>query len=175
MEEKIFNTDNDYKKEDYWNKWLCNASQSVGNGDWLIDSVYEVMKLAIDNKQYSIPENEYEDVQRVIKVNLGISRKLIEQMFGVKTYSIYGTGVYVLMEGVVLSKCTRNEIGYDTIENTGKRYRFDPSTLPSEILETHEIRLAVPALGGLFVPVKSRITNWIGSKNRLQYFDLMNH
>lgn len=161
----------------YWSVWLSEAeetlSKSTDEKNWLQQSLYEVTKVAIDNEQYAVPVYEYEEVKRLVEVHIGMPRDGIKKYFNVDTYSIYGTGTYVLIEGIVLTRETRNQIRYDEILTGRKWASYDLSSIPEDILEKYAFNLAVPALGGLFVPKKSKLTEWLHSIRSLKYYDIM--
>ena len=158
-----------YRVKDFWNQWLVKTKNSLTDDDYLGKSVYEVMKIAIENDQYLPSYNEYEDVKRVVKFRIRMPREAMKKTLGIDTWSIYGSGLFTVMEGILLSKSTRNRSGYDT---KGVHAYFDTSFIPEDIRKTHVFSLAVPALDGLFVPKYCSLTRWMSSRNQIQYFDL---
>lgn len=178
---KVGSTSPEWMLEKYFNNWLAvteanikKAEEDFGKADSIMTSLYEVMKDAIDLKQYVSPINEFEDVERIIKVRVRLPRTEIEKLLGFKTYSIYGVGLYVKMEGLVLSPRTRNDINYDNSLTRRKNQYLNCDVIPEDVLKDHDFSLAVPATGnGLFVPKKSRLTEWLRGTSDLQYFDLM--
>lgn len=157
-----------FQKEEYWKEWLSTTEESE---DPITKSLHQVIEVAVDCKQYERPNDEFEDVKRVVKFRIPLARDVIHQIFGIKTYSIYGVGLYTVMEGLLLSEGTRSDMNYDTCHKKG--VYLDLSSIPEEVVKTHEFRLAVPAFQGLFVPKKTRVTDWIRGTYGLQYFDMM--
>lgn len=176
MFENVEKTTDEELLDNFWRKWIntLNPEQlpmEDDSEDLMKKSLYEVVKTAYENGQHLHPSSELEDVSRVVKIRIKLPRKNIEKMFGVKTYSIYGVGLYTVLEGICLSSSTRNRINYDTF--TKKGVKFDLSSIPEDIVESHEFRLTVPAgRSGLFVPKKSELTSWLAGTWSLEYFNL---
>lgn len=139
--------------------------------DPTLKNLAQLMRLAMDCKQYERPLiNEFEEVTKVLKIRINMPRKMIEQCFGIKTISLYGVGLFAPVEGILLSQGFRSRSGYDTC--TTKYGHYDLSEVPEDARSKYEFRLSIPALGGLFVPRKSAMTNWISRISQLQFFDL---
>lgn len=176
MFEDVEKTTSEELLDNFWSKWIntLNPEQvpyEEDSTDLMKSSLYEVVKAAYENGQHLHIRDELKDVNRVVKVRIKLPRENIEKMFGVKTYSIYGVGLYTVLEGLCLSPSTRNRINYDTFMKKG--VKFDLSSIPQEIVDTHEFRLTIPAgKSGLFVPKKSELTSWIAGTWGIQYFDL---
>lgn len=164
--------------EAYWRDWIEKNSilENPADGEVSDDgfgtlgrSLYDLVKVAVENEQYKMPFREFTEVKRVVKFRVRLSREEIHKIFKVKTYSIYGVGLFTLMDGIMLTSQMRDYTGYDT---TGKHAYFDLSRVPSNLIEDYDFRLSIPALGGLFVPKKSPLTRWMDSTKQLQYFDI---
>jgi hypothetical protein len=166
-------TDTDEIIEEYWNQWLVNSSRLVDkNEDFVQRSVFEVVKLAVECEQYKLPEDEFVDVQRVVRFRIKLPKEAIEKDFKIKVYSIYGEGLYSTIEGIVLRPETREALNYDNFKKKGNSLNL--GIIPDEIVVSHEFRLATPAIGGgLFIPKRTTMTSWIQGVNSIQFFDIM--
>lgn len=166
----------DEEREDYWKDWLVGATDAItleggiDAVDTIQRSVFELMSEAVNIGQYKTCPHGYDRVERLVKIRIKLPRKAIEEMFGVETYSVYGVGLYVKMEGVLLNEYDRRQMNYDTFNKKG--VYIDTSFLPEEVTQNCDFRLVVPALRGLFVPTKSQLTNWLRGTFDLQYFDM---
>lgn len=163
-------------RKDYWENWLVKAEATLkeqedkdGKSDFLQRSLFDVTKLAVENEQYDHPASETDVVKRVMRVNLKMSRDSIKKIFEQETYTIYGIGVYTVIEGYLLTPETRKLSGYDS---KGKHSYFNEWVIPEEVRKNGKITLAVPALGGLFVPKRSVMIDWIWYRSQIQYFEL---
>lgn len=154
----------------FWEDWINQYNPESFSDDklFLERSVYDLMKVAIENEQYQIAE-EFLEVKRVVKFRISMPRCAMKQTLGIDTWSIYGLGLFTVVEGIFISSSSRQKSGYDTV---GSKRFFDLSFVPEDIREKYEFSLATPALGGLFVPKKSNLTRWMSRVNQIQYFDL---
>lgn len=138
-------------------------------------SYTELMEEAVHLEQYKKCSDTYEKVTRLIRIRIDLARPLIEQYFKLRTISLYGIGLYTPLEGLILSESFRVSSKYDEslIPLKGSP-AFDISAIPKDIQDEYEFRLAIPAMQGLFVPKKSRMTqDWIGTAKQLEYLDIM--
>lgn len=97
-------------------------------------------------------------------------RSVVEKVFGLKTVSVYGVGLYVVVDGILLSGSFRSSSNYDRLGKKG--ILFDLSSIPENIKEEYEFGLSIPAFDGIFVPRKSVLTSWISRSSQLQFFDI---
>lgn len=147
--------------------------ENDGKVDPILRSMIELMDLAVECDQCKrVYDNTYEDVTKVLKVRINLSRKEIEQILNIKPVSVYGIGLFVPVEGIMLNSSFRKSSGYDDCCSNKKGAFYDTSSIPDEVLKSHEFRLSIPAIGGLFVPKKCSLMNWISSHRALQFFDL---
>ena len=177
--QEIVNSANDrfQKKRDqqdeYWQNWLVTQKAKLDAME-VIDpvqkSLYDLMELAISLKQYERPEDENSEVSRLIRFSIrGMSREEIEKVFEVETYSLRGAGIYTIMDGLLLTRETRERTGFDT---TGIHRWYDLSMFTKEQQETYNFSLSSAARGGLFIPKRTRLLGWIQRRFQLQYFDI---
>lgn len=138
--------------------------------DPTLKSISELISLAVECDQTDCTE-DFVDKPKVLKVRIGLSRKEIEKVFGIKTVGVYGIGIFIPVEGIWLDEGFRSRSNYDKcILRTGRHF-FDTSSLPEEIVKTHMPHLTVSAMRGVFMPKRSRLTEWVSSYRSLQYFD----
>lgn len=140
--------------------------------DPILSSLVSLMDLAIECSQFQRSFSQFEDVTRVLKVRVKMSRKEIERYLDAKPVSVYGVGLYFPVEGLLLDSKFREDSRYDESLLGRKGVKFDISSIPESIRRTHEFRLAVPAMNGLFVPRKSKLMNEVRSSKSLQFFDI---
>lgn len=167
------------KREAHWKKWLEDHKlpEELENDpefteDTMAKQLYNVISKAYELKQFAYPENEFEDVTRLLRVRIDFSQKELKCCFGIDTYNLYGEGLYLPIEGILISSGTRDAINYDNAVSKGARLKLE--CIPDEVIETHKWGCSVPALDGLFVPKKTRIMEYIYSARALQYLDLLN-
>lgn len=176
MFEDVEKTTEEEILDNFWKKWINSVDPSKvpcddDSKDVMKESLYEVVKAAYEVGQHLHNSDEFEDVDRIVKIRIKLPRANIEKMFGVKTYSIYGVGLYTTLKGICLTPSTREKINYDTF--TKKGVKFDLSSIPEDVRKTHDFRLTIPAgKSGLFVPLKTELTDWLSGTWSLQYFDL---
>lgn len=146
-------------------------AENDGKVDPILRSISELVSLASEIGQCK-KEYDFIDRPKVVRVRIRLSRAEIEKIFDVKTVSVYGSGLYVPLDGILLDSSFRRQSKYDESLSGAKHSPyFDTSSLPEEVLKSHDFRLTIPAMGGLFVPKKSRITEWINSTRAIQFFD----
>lgn len=165
------------KREAYWKKWLEDhklpeelEDDPEFKEDTMARQLYNIIEKAYELKQFSYPEDEFEDTTRLLRVRIDFSQKELKACFGIDTYNLYGEGLYLPIEGIMLTSGTRSAINYDNSVTKGARLKLDG--LPVDVISTHKWGCAVPALNGLFVPKKTRIMEYIYSARALQYLDL---
>lgn len=140
--------------------------------DPVLKSLSDLMDLAIECNQHEMKfDDDYEDKPKVCLIRIRMSKKEIERNFGIKPVSVYGMGLFLPIEGITLGPSTRNLSKYDE-SLVSRRVMFNLSSIPEDIIKTHEFRLAIPAGRGLFIPKKSPITGWINSTKCIKFLDL---
>lgn len=166
------------EKELYWNWWLETQKVKLEDSkDSVTRNLIELVELAVACNQYRFEENEFEDVPRVVRLNIKLPRANIEKYFGVKTYSLYGVGLFTVVEGLMLSPTTRESLGYDTWKEStciNNSPCLDFACIPSQLRRNHRFDLVTPAMTGLFVPKESPMMDWVRANWAIQYFDLLN-
>lgn len=147
-------------------------SSSDGRVDLILRSMSELVDLAVECDQCKkIYDNTYEDVTKVLKVRINLSKKEIESIFNIKPVGVYGVGLFLPVEGIMLNSSFRKSSGYDDSCNGVKGAEYNLSSIPKDVIDSHEFRLSIPAMGGLFVPKKCRLMNWISSYRAIQFLD----
>lgn len=144
--------------------------QEIIESDTLSESLKELIDAANGINQMSIPDNEFEDTTKIVKVRFKLSRKSVEKMFNIKTYSVYKVGLFIPLEGLILSPLTRRAMNYDGYAKLHAKFNLD--CIPEDVLNSHEFRLTIPAGCNLFVPKKSEVTQWISSIHNIQFLEL---
>lgn len=176
MTEQVLMTMPQDQVEEYWmNKVesLRREIESQSVSDPLSVSFLELMEEAISHDQY-VKTSDYSRVTRMVRIRMRMPRKLIEQLFNVKTTSVYYTGLYIPMEGLLVSEGLRYRSHYDHVNQKGVWFDL-ASHMPDWFKDEYEERLSIPAMGGLFVPKKSAMTQsgYLTRANQLQFFDIM--
>lgn len=140
--------------------------------DPILRSLSELMDLALECGQHEVKlDDDYEDKFKVCLTRIKMSKVEIEKCFGVKPVSVYGMGLFLPIEGIMLSSSTRRSSRYDD-SLVSRKVRFDLSGIPEEVIKTHEFRLTIPAGQCLFVPKKAPITGWLSSTKCIKFLDL---
>lgn len=149
------------------------SSENNGQVDPILKSMSELMDLAVECDQCQrVHDDTYEDVTKVLRVRISLSKKEIERLFNIKPVSVYGIGLFLPVDGLMLTSNFRKSSGYDDCCSGKKGASYSILSVPDEVVRSHEFRLSVPAMGGLFVPKKCHLMNWISSHRALQFFDL---
>lgn len=164
-----------YLQDQYWQNWLVDAtaryeyyaSLEKDRMRYINENIYNIMKLAIENKQYLKPMLDEEPVKRLCKIHIPLSRAVVERVFNVTTYNIRGSGLYVLLEGLYYTESFRRKSGYGS-----KDGQFNISSIDPQILEDYDFRLTTPAIGGLFVPKRTELTSWLKDTQSIEFFDI---
>lgn len=142
--------------------------------DPTLGSLSELLDASLAYDQYKKPSEDFEETTRIVKLRIRMPRQSIENCFGLKTISMYGVGLFAPVEGLLVSEWIRRKTNYDDCVQGKKGANFDLSRVPEEYQRNYEFRLAVPAMGGLFVPKKCDMTQgWISRTSQIQYFDIM--
>ena len=165
----------EYLQDQYWQQWLADAttryeyyaSLTDDRMKYINEAIYNIMKIAIENKQYLKPKYDAEPVTRMCKIRIPLSRAVVERTFNVETFTIRGSGLYVLMDGIYYTEAFRVQSGYGCKEGD-----FRVSTIPQEIKDKYDWRLTTPAMGGLFIPLKTELTSWLKNTQSIEYFDI---
>lgn len=144
--------------------------ESEGYVDPTLSSLVELMELAISLEQYDRSHSSFDPVSRIVRIRINTPKSVVEKIFGVKTVSVYGIGLYAVMEGLLLPGSFRSKSNFDRLGRKGVVY--DLSDIPDEIKEEYEFGLSISAFDGVFVPKKSVLTSWISRSSQLQFFDL---
>lgn len=140
--------------------------------DIMLKAISSLTDLELECSQYlRLTCDSFEDIRKVCLVRIRMSPGDIEKNFKVKVVNVYGTGMFIPIEGIFLSSETRARTHYDDYCKGKKGARFDVSFLPEEVVRTHEFRLSIPAAGGLFIPKKCSLIDWIDSTKCLKYLD----
>lgn len=160
--------------EDY-SKSLHNLSDLSGDTeekctDPILRSLIELTDLAVECEQHKSYDDDFQDRVKVCLVRMRLKKKEIESMFGIKPVSVYGLGLFVPIEGLVMSQGFRSKSNYD--KSLESRVRYDLSSVPEDVRKSHEFRLTVPAMDGLFIPKKTSFTSWIASVWCIKYLDM---
>lgn len=162
------------QRYEYWQNWLVTQKAKLDEQeeiDPLQKSLYQLMELAISLKQYERPDDENEEVSRVIRFSIDLPNELVESLFKVKVYTLYGTGSFTVMDGLLLTRETKERMGYPT---SGPFKYYDTHMFTEEQRKTYNFSLPTPAMGGLFIPKRTRLLEWITRNKQLQYFDIVN-
>lgn len=166
------------ERKNYVERFLRNSKKLLsemeeGSEDLVTLELHNLMTAALDCSQFENPHDDPDDVKRLVKVRVNRSKKELDT-YGesIKLFPLYGVGLYALMDGLMVTSSSRDRSGYDRVTKRG--VEFDLSFLFSkEILDEHELSLAVPCTnGGLFVPKKSCLTDLLRGTFDLSYFDL---
>lgn len=138
--------------------------------DLLLDDMYELVSAIVECRQWENCINGYDKVKRVCRIMTRSPRSELEKNFNIKTISLYGVGLYVIVEGVLLSYTMRNLINYD---NSFKRKQFIKLDKAEGLEKEYDFRLISSAFGtGLFIPKKSALTSSLSRAYQLQYLDI---
>lgn len=141
--------------------------------DLMLRSLFQLTDMSVKCNQYDkVGEDlDYKIVERVCLVRVRLSVKEIKAMFDIEGVNVYGTGFFVALPGVLLSSSLRDQTKYDKSLLRNK-VTFDLTPIPEEIRNGgYEFRLTIPAAGELFVPKKTRFTEWINSTKCIKYLD----
>lgn len=142
--------------------------------DPTLESLSQLIEKSVELGQYKRPALDFEETTRIVKIRIRMPRQLIERNFGLETISMYGVGLFAPVEGLLVSDWMRKKMNYDECIQGKKGAYFDLSRVPEDLQKKYEFRLAVPALGGLFVPKRCDMTQgWMTRISQLQYFDIM--
>ena len=144
-----------------------------GTLDPTLRALSELIDLSIELGQYIRPEDQFKKSTCVMKVRLNLPKNMIEKCFDIKTVSFYGVGLFAPVEGLLCDSTFRRDSNYDE-SRSGRKHApyFDLSSVPQELQDEYEFRIAVPAMGGLFVPKKCDMTSYISTTRQLEFFDL---
>ncbi len=164
-----------YQQDLYWQQWLVDATTRYEyyaslTGDrmkYINEAIYNIMKIAIEHKQYLRPDYDAEPVTRMVKIRIPLSRAVVERTFHVETFTIRGSGLYVLMEGIYYTESFRRQSGYGSPDGA-----FNITTIPQNIKDEYDWRLTTPAMGGLFIPKKTDLTAWLKNTQSIEFFDI---
>lgn len=164
-----------HQQDLYWQNWLTDAtvryeyysSLKDDRMKYITEAIYNIMKIAIEYKQYLKPMDDEEVVTKMCKIRIPLSRAVVERVFHVDTFTIRGSGLYVLMDGIFYTESFRKNSGYG--EKDGN---FNVSSISDTIKEEYDFRLTTPALGGLFVPKRSELTSWLKDTQSIEFFDI---
>lgn len=163
----------DFKTRNRLIRTLSSLTEETSDkeDDFLLKSVYQLTDLALRCRQYEkVVEDVLDDTEKVCLVRTKFSCSDLKVLFGVDPVNVYGTGIFLPLEGIILGPCSRERSCYDqSLE--GKSF-YDVSFLPEDIVKSHEIRLSIPAMSGLFIPKKTEITEHIYSIKCLKYLDV---
>lgn len=140
--------------------------------DLMLKSLSELVDLAVSCDQFKMSTDlsPYEEVVRVCLIRIRLSRPEIEKIFKVKTVNIYGLGLFAPLPGILLSNEIRKQSKYDE-SLVRRKVMYDLSMIPEDIRNNYEFRLSVPAMSELFVPKKTRLTEWLNSTKCIKYLD----
>lgn len=144
-----------------------------GNPDIMLLAMTSLMDALLECEQYRVlTEDCFEDISKICLVRIRMSAQEVARKFQVKVVNVYGTGMFIPIEGIFLSSETRQRTHYDEFCKGKKGSRFDISFLPEDVTKTHEFRLTISAFNGLFVPKKCEMVEWINSTRCLKYLDI---
>lgn len=163
--------------EEYWKERLNQMKVDVkaledseGVVDSTLSSIVELVELAVSLKQYERPYDLYSKTKRIVRLRMDISKSTIEKDWGMQAVGVYGIGLYVVVDGLLLSGAFRDKSNFDYTHRKGVRY--DLSDIPEELQKEYEFGLSIPAFEGIFVPKKSLLTSYAYRSGQLQFFDL---
>lgn len=163
--------------EEYWKTHvdqmrikISEMEDSDGYVDPTLTSLLELMETALEIEQYKRPVSYYEPVSRLVRIRVNAPRSVVEKVFGLKTISVYGIGLFAVVDGLLLSSSFRNKSNYDRIGKKGVTY--DLSDIPEDLKEEYEFGYSISAFEGIFVPKKQVLTSWISRSSQLQFFDI---
>lgn len=144
-----------------------------GNPDIMLLAMTSLMDALLECEQYRVlTEDCFEDISKICLVRIRMSAQEVARKFQAKVVNVYGTGMFIPIEGIFLSSETRQKTYYDASCRGRKDVSFDVSFLPEDVIRTHEFRLSIPALDGLFIPKKCEMVEWINSTKCLKYLDI---
>lgn len=148
-----------------------------GKPDLELRQLVDLMRAAIlEYDQYKkVPLSEsYIKCTRLVQVRMPLSRESIHLLFRVKTYSMNGIGLYIPLEGILISSSLRKQSNWDDSQ-TSKKVEYNMKKLmPDWFGQEYVQRLAMSADNGLFIPKRCKMIDdgWIDNRRQLSFFDL---